>query len=273
MAFLEKIFRAEANPKKVIIKICGIKLTFKRSSSPPSQYDIPPEPEPEPTGLENVTGENNNVIFHPDDIPHLALNISGNNNTVIIGKLRSNTTGQLIINAPMDNSTIIIGADLYIRHFCRIDIGLDEPFFEKVDDININIGARTGIEDMVVCTVNSHTKISVGNDCIISCGVVLFQTDSHPVYDFNTGKILNKVNDLIIGDHCWLGARTTILKNSVVANDCIVGWGAVVSGKFEEKHCAIAGNPAKIIKRGVTWERDGSNGYIQNERELQLVGR
>lgn len=30
-------------------------------------------------------------------------------------------------------------------------------------------------------------------------------------------------------------------------------------------NCAIAGNPAKIIKENIAWDSNGSQGYIQNE--------
>ena len=37
-----------------------------------------------------------------------------------------------------------------------------------------------------------------------------------------------------------------------------------VSGKHLTPHCAIAGNPAKKVKAGITWNPNGSNGYVQN---------
>lgn len=51
-----------------------------------------------------------------------------------------------------------------------------------------------------------------------------------------------------IGKNCFIGCNVLILKGSEIGDNCVVGAGAVVSGKFEAD-CMIAGNPARIIKR------------------------
>ena len=71
-----------------------------------------------------------------------------------------------------------------------------------------------------------------------------------------------------IGNHVWVGARAVILKNTIIPDNCIVGFSSVVSSKTfigEKGHCIAAGNPAKIIKRDISWDADGSKGYVQNE--------
>ena len=101
---------------------------------------------------------------------------------------------------------------------------------------------------------------------MISTGVNIFNTDAHPIIDIETGKVINKIRGIDIGSHCWLGKKSTILKNTRIANDCIVGWGSVVSGKFDTPHCVLAGNPAKCVKMGVTWDSNGAKyGYIDNK--------
>ena len=53
--------------------------------------------------------------------------------------------------------------------------------------------------------------------------------------------------EIRIGKNCFLGCNSIILKGTVLGDNCVVGAGAVVSGKFEDG-CVIAGNPAKKIK-------------------------
>ena len=101
---------------------------------------------------------------------------------------------------------------------------------------------------------------------MFSYGITVYNTDSHPIIDAESGNIINKVKTLKIGDHVWVGANATILKNTTIADDCIIGWGSVVSSKYGQPTSGsiIAGNPAKIVKTGVTWDSNGSGGYIQN---------
>ena len=53
-----------------------------------------------------------------------------------------------------------------------------------------------------------------------------------------------------IGKNVWIGANVTILKDSVIGDNCVVGAGSVVKGKYRE-NTVIAGNPAvekKVIE-------------------------
>ena len=54
--------------------------------------------------------------------------------------------------------------------------------------------------------------------------------------------------EIHIGRNCFIGCNTIILKGTVLGDNCVVGAGAVVSGKFDD-NCVIAGNPAKVIRR------------------------
>lgn len=57
-----------------------------------------------------------------------------------------------------------------------------------------------------------------------------------------------KTKPVIIGDRAYLGSEIRIAPGSEVAPRCIVGMGAVVSGKFGTEHKLIGGVPAKAIK-------------------------
>jgi acetyltransferase-like isoleucine patch superfamily enzyme len=57
--------------------------------------------------------------------------------------------------------------------------------------------------------------------------------------------------DIFIGDNCFLGMRSIILPGIKIGNEVIVGAGSVVT-KDVPSNCIVAGNPAKIIKEGIT---------------------
>lgn len=88
--------------------------------------------------------------------------------------------------------------------------------------------------------------------------------DAHSVIDVKTGDVLNKPkHPLIIEDHCWIAADTKITKNAHIHANSIVAANAVVTKDYLEENVVIAGNPARIVKRGVTW--NPSNCYVMNK--------
>lgn len=54
-----------------------------------------------------------------------------------------------------------------------------------------------------------------------------------------------------IGDNCFIGIRTIILPNVRIGNGCIIGAGSVVTKDIPD-NCVAAGNPARIIKSGIS---------------------
>ena len=90
---------------------------------------------------------------------------------------------------------------------------------------------------------------------MFSFGIEIWASDSHSIINAQNKQLLNWGKEIFIGDRVWIGMKSIVLKNSHIGADCIVGAGAVVAGNFKEEHCILAGNPARIIKRGVSWDK------------------
>ena len=122
----------------------------------------------------------------------------------------------------------------------------------------IEIGDNVGISG---ATIYARKGIYIGENTCVGGNCKILDNDFHPIDAEERLRLLNDVHggdaaDLIptreihIGKNCFLGCNSIILKGTVLGDGCVVGAGAVVSGKFED-NCVIAGNPAKVIKR---WE-------------------
>ena len=104
----------------------------------------------------------------------------------------------------------------------------------------------------VVGITNTLENTCIGGNCKI------LDNDFHPIEVEARNQLLRDSkggdSDLVpskeirIGKNCFLGCNSIVLKGTVLGDGCVVGAGAVVSGKFEE-NCVIAGNPARVIKR------------------------
>lgn len=163
-------------------------------------------------------------------------------NVVRIGKMRDGV-GLLMVRLCSERSTVEIGEGLSVRG--RLTILLSTGMF-RPSNVMVKIGQRTSFESCRILTLNSNSSVEIGSGCMFAYDIIVHHTDVHPVYDAETGRIVNAVGTLKIGDHVWVGAQATVLKNSVIPDGCIVGWGSVVSGRFERSNVVIAGNPARI---------------------------
>ena len=57
-----------------------------------------------------------------------------------------------------------------------------------------------------------------------------------------------------IGDYCFIGANSIILKGTSLGKNCVVGAGSVVHGVWPD-NSIIAGNPARMIRMN-SFKRD-----------------
>ena len=92
---------------------------------------------------------------------------------------------------------------------------------------------------------------------MFSWGIEIWGGDGHPTFDTASGRRINSFTQpLRIGDHTWIGKGAMIHKNARIPPNTIVAHSAVVTRKFCDEFTVIAGNPAKVVKENVRWERD-----------------
>ena len=106
-------------------------------------------------------------------------------------------------------------------------------------------------------------SIEIGDDCMFSYDVEIWSGDGHAIFNDNNNRPINGGENVVIGKHVWLGAHTRILKGSKVGDGCIIGMSSLVNKKFDRNNCILAGNPARIIKQNMIWERPSPEYYLE----------
>ena len=113
----------------------------------------------------------------------------------------------------------------------------------------IKIGEGFGISGT---TIYSTKSITIGKNATIGANCKIIDNDFHPLDPEDRRMNLNEEKTLrapiVIGDNCFIGMNSIILKGTSIGNNVIVGAGSVVHGSFPD-NCIIAGNPAKIIRQ------------------------
>jgi acetyltransferase-like isoleucine patch superfamily enzyme len=106
-------------------------------------------------------------------------------------------------------------------------------------------------------TISATCNIEIGNYVVISPDALIIDHDG---YGLDGSSALEK--PVKIGNHVWIGVRSTILKGVTIGDNSIVGAGAVVT-KDVEPNTIVAGNPARKIRntKGFTITRRSSIYY------------
>ena len=108
-------------------------------------------------------------------------------------------------------------------------------------------------------------NVEIGRHCMISREIEVRTSDAHSVVDVITHKRLNQAKSVFIGDHVWIGMRCLFTKGASVGSDCVVGANSLVNKKIDGSGLVIAGVPASVLRRGITWNRAQSDEFSEED--------
>ncbi len=140
------------------------------------------------------------------------------------------------------------GAELVIGDGCVIKSSFLSIIVTRTPEARIHIGKNVGISG---ATIYARKGITIGDNTMIGGNAKILDNDFHPVeVEARLADDKSKIGtrEIVIGKNCFIGCNSLILKGTALGDNCVVGAGAVVSGKFED-NCVIAGNPARVIKK------------------------
>lgn len=104
----------------------------------------------------------------------------------------------------------------------------------------------------------SHGKIQIGENCLFAHNTEIRCHDGHHIFEKSTKQRINYPKNISIGNHVWVGAGAYLLPGFEIQDNSVVGARSVSSSKFG-KELIIAGNPAKVIRRGICWSGDDTS--------------
>ena len=91
----------------------------------------------------------------------------------------------------------------------------------------IEIGERVYFNRGTMISCKSH--ISIGSGCRFGPNVIII--DNNHKYNAEHGVLAEHASSpIIIGNNCWIGANTVVLKGTSIGNNCVIGAGCIVAG-------------------------------------------
>lgn len=168
---------------------------------------------------------------------------------VKFGLLRIGSRSARIVDSKYERTIVYNEGRIVINGYTWIGIGCRINVYTGAE-LNIGKNFKVTGRTTIICRKN----IVIGADCLFSWDIQIMDTDFHQIYD-EQGNMVNGNNPIEIGNHVWIGARSTILKGSNIPSNCIVAAGSVFSGRRTEENCIYGGvgRMLTVIKKNVRW--------------------
>jgi len=171
-------------------------------------------------------------------------------------------------NIVVDKKNIVNISNKSRLRNCKIKIRGRNNVLEIKDGVNLNgviieirgenckISIDTGTiigKNTYLSAREKNINIMVGKNCMFSRNIKIMTCDGHNILE-NKLRI-NPSKNIEIKDDVWIADNVTLLKGIVVETGSVLGINSTVT-KSVPKNSIVAGNPAKIVKENITWERE-----------------
>lgn len=185
----------------------------------------------------------------------------------VFGKLKIYNLGTIIVDAPVVSSGMIelgrnrdrfrasSGAAMidnsgFLIFKGPVRFSVDFGIYSMSSGV-IEIGEFTFLGNSV--KMYCYNKIVIGKCGRIAIETQFFDSGFHFMKNVETGEVKNIMGEILIGDYCWIGNRTTIARGAVLPDHSIVASNSLVNKNFSNAgNCPlVAGTPAKLISNGV----------------------
>lgn len=139
---------------------------------------------------------------------------------------------------------IVIGNDVTVGNHCTWDLA-----YSLGGRPELIIGDRVSVNYR--CTLSIAKSLTIGSDTMIAGNVKIYDNISHPVSparrSMHSRITADEATPVVIGQNCWLGMSSIILRGVSIGDNSIVAAGAVVT-KSVPPNTIVAGNPAVVVK-------------------------
>ncbi len=142
------------------------------------------------------------------------------------------------VDVPQKGGKIIIGDQAHICRFVE---------FSVPNGGQLILGDKVFIGRGVV--ISAHRKVAIGNHTMLGEYVSIHDNDHR--LDQGDLPVAERgyVSDVLeIGSNCWIGAKAVLVRGSGMADNCVLGAGAVLTSNLPMGVLAV-GVPAKPLVR------------------------
>ena len=152
----------------------------------------------------------------------------------------------------------LVGCQIIIRGLNN-RLGIEEGvkiYRSNIEIMGNNCSIKIGKNSMIgdncyLMTKEEGINIIIGESCGLSRNIKIMTSDGHPIYQ-NTLRV-NHAQNIVLDNNIWVADNVTILKGVEIGSKTVIGINSVVT-KSVPSNTVVAGNPARVIKKNITWK-------------------
>lgn len=111
----------------------------------------------------------------------------------------------------------------------------------------LEIGDRFGMSNG--CVVTAYDHVTIGNDVMLGPNVLIYDQDHDYRAAGGVAAGQYKTAPIQIGNNVWIGANSVILRGTVLGDNCVVGAGTILKGKFPPNSLILQKRETEVIER------------------------
>lgn len=118
------------------------------------------------------------------------------------------------------------------------------------------------------CNIVCYYHLVVGADTHLGWDVTIMDTNWHPLLDIYSKTYTKMMSPVKVGNHCWIGAKSSLLPGTKLPDNTIVSYGSIVNIRLKEEHQLLGGVPAKVVGNGYSITSESFKIYHQVTKEM-----
>lgn len=206
------------------------------------------------------TDANGNMVYGTPKLIDSVIQFNGKNNILYFEK----------DNIKIENSCIVFKGDNSVVLIRRTSNPIKIALI-IYNESAVYIGRDVWMTGKFEMNAGEAKNIIIGDECLISSQCSARTTDSHMIYSMETLHRTNEGRSIFIGDHVWIAARVALLKGAKVHSGSIVGSDAVIANKELLSNSIWGGNPARLIKSDIFFDKTGTHQLKNSELSTYAV--
>jgi len=109
---------------------------------------------------------------------------------------------------------------------------------------------RISGDTQIIC----EKGITFGDRCLLSWDILIMDSDLHHLHNSND-DVINAPKPIVVGNHVWIGCRSTILKGVSIADDVVISANSTVTRSVDNQRCIVGGQGKNldILKKDIMW--------------------